>query len=93
MAPLRQPANPVFKPNPRGCTQISVGCRRQRLCLLEKSTSLYGGLGVVATLLFFMYVVGRIVVTAPILNSSLHEELRGRSPHEDGEMPVSPATD
>lgn len=44
---------------------------------LEKATSLYGGLGVVATVLFFMWVVGRIVVTAPILNSALDEELRG----------------
>jgi uncharacterized BrkB/YihY/UPF0761 family membrane protein len=49
---------------------------------LEKSTSLYGGLGVVATVLFFMWVVGRIVVTAPILDSALHEEL-GR--HDRGE--------
>lgn len=43
---------------------------------LEKATSLYGGLGVVATMLFFAYLVGWIVVTAPILNSSLHDELR-----------------
>ena len=54
---------------------------------LEKSTSLYGGLGVVVTLLFFMYVVGRIVVTAPILNSSLHEELEGRARSEHGDTP------
>lgn len=43
---------------------------------LETSTSLYGALGVVATVLFFMWVVGRIVVTAPILNSALHSEIR-----------------
>jgi uncharacterized BrkB/YihY/UPF0761 family membrane protein len=42
---------------------------------LEKATSLYGGLGAVATLLFFMYVVGRIIVTAPILNAALNDEL------------------
>ena len=59
---------------------------------LEKSTSLYGGLGVVATMLFFMWVVGRIVVTAPILNSSLHDELRGRDPHEEGEGALFPTT-
>jgi uncharacterized BrkB/YihY/UPF0761 family membrane protein len=47
---------------------------------LEHSTSLYGALGVTATILFFMWVVGWIVITAPILNSSLHEELRGSSP-------------
>ena len=58
---------------------------------LEKATSLYGGLGVVATLLFFMYVVGRIVVTAPILNSSLHEELKGRRRREEAETPVPAA--
>lgn len=46
---------------------------------LEHATSLYGGLGVVATMLFFMYVVGRLVVTAPILNCALHEELEGRN--------------
>jgi len=43
---------------------------------LEKATTLYGGLGVVATMLFFAYLVGRIVVTAPILDSALHDELR-----------------
>ena len=43
---------------------------------LEKSTSLYGALGAVTTLLFFMYIVGSLVVAAPVLNSSLHHELR-----------------
>ena len=47
---------------------------------LEKETALFGVLGFVTTLLFFMWVVGRIVVTAPILNSSLHDELRGSKP-------------
>jgi uncharacterized BrkB/YihY/UPF0761 family membrane protein len=46
---------------------------------LESATSLYAALGSVTTLLFFMYVAGRIVVTAPILNCSLHTELRGRT--------------
>jgi hypothetical protein len=32
---------------------------------------------VVATILFFMWLIGRIVVTAPILNSALHDELNG----------------
>jgi uncharacterized BrkB/YihY/UPF0761 family membrane protein len=45
---------------------------------LQTSTSLYGALGVLATVLFFMWLVGRIVVTAPILNSALHDELDGR---------------
>jgi uncharacterized BrkB/YihY/UPF0761 family membrane protein len=57
---------------------------------LEKSTSYYGNLGVIATFLFFMYFAGRLVVTAPILNSSLHEELRKQSPPngDDGQAGV-----
>jgi uncharacterized BrkB/YihY/UPF0761 family membrane protein len=51
---------------------------------LEKSTALYGGLGAAATMLFYGWVVGRIVVTAPILNSALHEELRGRAGNAEG---------
>ena len=43
---------------------------------LEKSTTLYGSLGAMTTLLFFMYFAGRLVVTSPILNSSLYHELR-----------------
>jgi uncharacterized BrkB/YihY/UPF0761 family membrane protein len=53
---------------------------------LETSTSLYGALGVTTTILFFLWVLGWIVVTAPILNSSLHEELQGRAGHEEGEL-------
>jgi uncharacterized BrkB/YihY/UPF0761 family membrane protein len=51
---------------------------------LDHATSLYGGLGIVATVLFFMWVVGRIVVTAPILNSALYEELDRRDATELG---------
>ncbi|HEU0248029.1 MAG TPA: YhjD/YihY/BrkB family envelope integrity protein, partial [Gaiellaceae bacterium] len=43
---------------------------------LEKATTLYGSLGAMTTLLFFMYFVGRLVVTAPVLNSALHTEIR-----------------
>jgi uncharacterized BrkB/YihY/UPF0761 family membrane protein len=42
---------------------------------LEKSTSLYGDLGATTTVIFFIYLLATLVVTAPILNSSLHEEL------------------
>ena len=42
----------------------------------ESATSLYSAFGVVATILFFMWVVGRVIVTAPLLNSALHDELR-----------------
>jgi membrane protein len=46
---------------------------------LDRSSSLYGPLGGVATLLFWMYMAGRLVVTAPILNAALHEERRRKS--------------
>jgi membrane protein len=55
---------------------------------LEKSMSLYGALGVTTTVLFFMWVVGWIVVTAPVLNSSLYEELQRRARHEESEPTV-----
>jgi uncharacterized BrkB/YihY/UPF0761 family membrane protein len=42
---------------------------------LEKSTSLYGSLGATTTIIFFIYLLATLVVTAPILNSSLHQEL------------------
>jgi len=57
---------------------------------LEKATSLYGGLGVVATVLFFAYLVGRIVVTAPILNSALRDELRPNKPSGRAEPHAGP---
>jgi membrane protein len=47
---------------------------------LEKATSLYGSLGATTTFLFFMYMVSLLVVAAPVLNSSLYDELRGREP-------------
>ena len=42
---------------------------------MQKSRSLYGGIGATTTAIFFVYLVGTLVVTAPILNSSLHDEL------------------
>ena len=42
---------------------------------LEKSTSLYGSLGATTTVIFFIYLLATLVVTAPILNSSLYQEL------------------
>jgi uncharacterized BrkB/YihY/UPF0761 family membrane protein len=58
---------------------------------LEKSTSLYGSLGATTTLLFFMYMTALLVVTAPVLNSSLHDELRSRRPDEPQDGATSPA--
>jgi uncharacterized BrkB/YihY/UPF0761 family membrane protein len=45
---------------------------------LEKSTSLYGDLGATTTFLFFMYMTAVLVVSAPVLNSSLYDELQSR---------------
>jgi membrane protein len=42
---------------------------------LEKSTSLYGSLGATTTVIFFIYLLATLVVAAPILNSSLYQEL------------------
>lgn len=58
---------------------------------LEKSTSLYGALGAVTTLLFFMYIVGSLVVAAPVLNSSLHHELRKQGDKARDEVTTSSA--
>ena len=43
---------------------------------LEKSTSLYGSLGATTTIIFFIYLLAILVVTAPVLDNSLHQELR-----------------
>ena len=53
---------------------------------------MYGGLGATATFLFFMYFVGRLVVTAPVLSSALHAELRehGAARETDGDAEASP---
>jgi uncharacterized BrkB/YihY/UPF0761 family membrane protein len=53
---------------------------------LEETTSVYAALGSVTTLLFFMYVVGRIVVTAPILNCALNTELRGTGGTDEADV-------
>ena len=41
---------------------------------LHHATQLYGVLGIVATLLFWLYMTGRLVVAAATLNASLHEQ-------------------
>ena len=60
---------------------------------LDKSSSLYGPLGGVATLLFWMYLAGRLVVTSPILNASLYEERRRKRGDLAGPPPASAALD
>jgi uncharacterized BrkB/YihY/UPF0761 family membrane protein len=51
---------------------------------LEKSTSLYGDLGATTTFLFFMYMTAILVVMAPVLNSSLYEELLSKRAEDEG---------
>jgi uncharacterized BrkB/YihY/UPF0761 family membrane protein len=59
---------------------------------LEKSTSLYGDLGATTTFLFFMYMTSILIVAAPVLNSSLYDELLSRSRDEpQDEGTTSPA--
>ena len=45
---------------------------------LQESTELYGVLGAMTTILFYMYWVAACVVSAATLNHSLHEELLSR---------------
>jgi hypothetical protein len=43
---------------------------------LERASALYGGLGMAATLLFVLYVVGRLVVSSALLNAELWRRSR-----------------
>jgi uncharacterized BrkB/YihY/UPF0761 family membrane protein len=51
---------------------------------LERSSALYGALGVAATFLFVLYIIGRLVVSSAVLNAELwrrkQEEARSGSP-------------
>jgi membrane protein len=58
---------------------------------LEKSTSLYGSLGATTTIIFFIYLCAMLVVNAPILNSSLYEELRRKRGGDETTSPVRPS--
>ena len=40
---------------------------------LESATELYGGLGLATTILFWLYIIGRLVTGAATLNVSLYE--------------------
>ena len=46
---------------------------------LEKSTSLYGGLGATTTVIFFTNLLAKLVVTAPINQQLAHQELRRKA--------------
>ena len=54
---------------------------------LEQSRELYGAVGAVTTVFFFIYCLGILVVSAPVLNSSLHDELALRRDDEGSARP------
>ena len=41
---------------------------------LENATELYGVVGVVSTILFWLYIAGRLVIGAATINASLYEQ-------------------
>ena len=50
---------------------------------LDKQSSLYGSLGVSFVVLGWLYVVGRLMVAAPLLNAAVFDRRRGRSDQQD----------
>lgn len=56
---------------------------------LANATELYGVLGVVSTTLFWLYIVGRLVVGAATINASVYEQST-RTPPEDPGRLLSP---
>lgn len=55
---------------------------------LANATELYGVLGVVSTILFWLYIAGRLVVGAATINASLYEQSSG-TPLTDGASPLT----
>jgi membrane protein len=51
---------------------------------LANATELYGVLGVVSTILFWLYLAGRLVVGAATVNASLYEQTSRTSPDDEG---------
>lgn len=52
---------------------------------LERSSALYGGLGLAATFLFVLYIVGRLIVASAMLNAELWSRRARRE--SDGDSP------
>ena len=53
---------------------------------LANATELYGVLGVVSTILFWLYIVGRLVVGAATVNASLYEQSKQTPPEGPGHL-------
>ena len=51
---------------------------------LANATQLYGLLGIAATVLFWLYVLGRLTIGAATLNASLYENRVATEPPADG---------
>ena len=47
---------------------------------LTSATELYGALGIATTILFWLYIVGRLVIGAAILNATLVDRRVGSAP-------------
>jgi uncharacterized BrkB/YihY/UPF0761 family membrane protein len=47
---------------------------------LASATELYGLIGIVGTILFWLYIVGRLMIGGAILNASIHERGTGHVP-------------
>ena len=50
---------------------------------LDKQSSLYGSLGVSFVVLGWLYVMGRLMVAAPVLNAAVFDRRRGSSGQQD----------
>lgn len=57
---------------------------------LERASALYGGLGLAATFLFVLYIVGRLVIASAVLNAELWHR-RTREASAPGAHPGEPA--
>jgi uncharacterized BrkB/YihY/UPF0761 family membrane protein len=69
-----------------GALLVAVGAQAMHLVVvyylarkLERSSELYGSLGTASALLLGLYMVGRLLVAAPMLNATLDQRRRERS--------------
>jgi uncharacterized BrkB/YihY/UPF0761 family membrane protein len=58
---------------------------------LASATQLYGLMGVVSTALFWLYVIGRLVIGAATINASIYEQRLTVAAEDESEMPEHPS--
>ena len=51
---------------------------------VTKSSALYGGLGAAATILLWLYLIGRLMVGSAVLNATLWERAKERRAQDAG---------